>query len=98
MMLSRSSRFGFPWLVALSLRKPCLLTLGFVWISLDSLVRNETYQGLHWIFAEKIFCSLSTRKFASGRRETPILEGESARTVHKGKLSLISDFLQDLVV
>ena len=42
--LARSSRFGFSWLAAISLRKPRLLTVGFPWISLDSLVRIETYQ------------------------------------------------------
>jgi hypothetical protein len=36
--------FGFSWPLAVSLRKPQLLNVGFPWISLDSLVRNETYQ------------------------------------------------------
>jgi len=33
-----------PWLVAFSLRKPLLGRVGFPWISLDSLVRIETFQ------------------------------------------------------
>jgi hypothetical protein len=36
--------FGFSWRVAVSLRRPTILSLGFPWISLDSLVRIETFQ------------------------------------------------------
>jgi hypothetical protein len=36
--------FGFSWLIGLSAWKTPILSLGFVWISLDSLVRKETYQ------------------------------------------------------
>ena len=31
--------FGFSWAVAVSLRKPPIMRVGFPWISLDSLVR-----------------------------------------------------------
>jgi hypothetical protein len=37
-------RFGFSWLVAVSLRRPPIMRFGFPWISLDSLVRIEAYQ------------------------------------------------------
>jgi hypothetical protein len=36
--------FGFSWLAGFSMRKSRFMTVGFVWISLDSLVRIETYQ------------------------------------------------------
>ena len=39
-----SSWFGVSWNVAVSLRSPTFLGVGFPWISLDFLVRNETYQ------------------------------------------------------
>ena len=47
--------FGFAWAVVVWLRKPPQTGVGFPWISLDSLVRNETYQ---WVTREtrrKIF-------------------------------------------
>jgi hypothetical protein len=43
-VLAQSSRFGFSWPAAFSLRKTRFMTVGFVWIYLDSLVRIETYQ------------------------------------------------------
>jgi hypothetical protein len=36
--------FGFSWLAAFSMRKSRFMTVGFVWISLDSLVRIAPYQ------------------------------------------------------
>jgi hypothetical protein len=47
--------FGLSWLAAISLRKPQLLTVGFPWISLDSLVRIETYQCVTRDFRWKFF-------------------------------------------
>ncbi len=45
-----ADRFGFSWRVAYSPRKPRLSTIGFPWISLESLVRIETYQ---WVTRDK---------------------------------------------
>ena len=71
------SAFGFSWLAAFSLRKPRLLTLGFVWISLDSLVESSLINGLHGIFAGNIFAALFPRRSQSGD-EPSVLEGEGA--------------------
>jgi hypothetical protein len=48
-------RFGFSWLVAVSLRRPAIMSVGFPWISLDSLVRIETYQWVTRHKARKFF-------------------------------------------
>jgi len=47
--------FGFPSALAVSLRKPPIMRVGFPWISLDSLVRIETYQWVTRKIREKIF-------------------------------------------
>ena len=51
-MFSLVAQFGFSWLVAVLLRKPSILAVGKAWISLDSLVRNQTYQWVTRIFAK----------------------------------------------
>ena len=54
--LAKPARFGFSWRIDVSPQKPPLLGLGFAWISLDSLVRIETFQ---WVKRHKAqnFCS-----------------------------------------
>jgi hypothetical protein len=47
--------FGFSWLVLISLRKPSSTRVGFIWISLDSLVRIETFQWVAREFRRKNF-------------------------------------------
>jgi hypothetical protein len=47
---SRIGPFGFSWPSAVSSQKPPIIGVGFVWISLDSLVRIETYQ---WVTQDK---------------------------------------------
>ena len=47
--------FGFSWAAAISLRKAPILGVGFPWISLDSLVRIETYQWVTRIKRRKNF-------------------------------------------
>ena len=39
--LVRSIRFGFSWPLAISLRRPLLMSVGLSWISLDSLVNSK---------------------------------------------------------
>jgi len=60
--------FGFSWLAAISLRKPRLMTVGFPWISLDSLVRIEPYQWVTRDFRWKIFPRPLSPTFASRRK------------------------------
>jgi hypothetical protein len=47
--------FGFSWPQAVSLRTPTLMSVGFPWISLDSLVRIETFQWVTRLEAGKLF-------------------------------------------
>ena len=54
--------FGFSWLLAVLLRRPPLMSVGFPWISLDSLVRIETFQWVTRILARRIF----PRAFSAG--------------------------------
>src|ERR1700733_11826779 len=75
---ARSDRFGFSWLAAIPLRKPRPMTVGFVWISLDSLVRIETYQWVTRDFRWKFFYSRFSPAFIARSRELLILEGEGA--------------------
>jgi hypothetical protein len=49
--------FGFSWLVALSLRRPAFMRVG--WISLDSLVRIEAFQWVTPHKAGKLFSRAS---------------------------------------
>jgi hypothetical protein len=48
-------RFGFSWRIAVLLRKPQVFGVVFPWISLDSLVRIETYQWVTRKNLRKIF-------------------------------------------
>jgi hypothetical protein len=59
--------FGFSWLLAVSLRRPPLMSLGLSWISLDSLVRIETFQWVTQLEAGKLFFSRFFRG-VEGRR------------------------------
>ena len=93
----RTARFGFSWPVALSLRKPPLMRVGFPWISLDSLVRIETYQWVTRYKWRKIFSrafppglsDFGTGASRSGSAELP--------TCSWGKFSWSSDYLQGIV-
>jgi hypothetical protein len=88
-----STRFGFSWPVAVSLRKLSIMGLdflGFPWI-LSSELRliNE----LRRIFRKNIFLPPSYRRRTPGTAEFG-LGMTMGRIVHGGKLSRISDFLQ----
>jgi hypothetical protein len=72
--------FGFSWPLAVSLRKPPLMAVGFSWISLDSLVRIETFQRVTRLEAEKSFSS----RFFHGVRSAPT--GACALGIRKRRL------------
>jgi hypothetical protein len=71
--------------------------IGFVWISLDSLVRIETFQ---WVIREKLQKKFRAPYFscvtATGST-IQLLGALKGRLAHGGELSLISDFLQRIV-
>jgi hypothetical protein len=47
--------FGFSWIGPIWLRKPKFMRVGIPWISLDSLVRIETYQWVVRDFPRRFF-------------------------------------------
>ena len=47
----RQTRFGFSWRLAVLLRNLPIMPIGFSWISLDSLVRIETFQ---WVTRDSL--------------------------------------------
>jgi hypothetical protein len=51
----RQTRFGFSWRLAVLLRNLPIMPIGFSWISLDSLVRIETFQWVTGDFRWKNF-------------------------------------------
>jgi hypothetical protein len=53
--LVRSTGFGLSWPQAILLRKPPIIGVGKAWISLDSLVRIETYQWVTQLFPASLF-------------------------------------------
>jgi hypothetical protein len=86
-VLAQSSRFGFSWPAAFSLRKTRLMTVGFVWISLDSLVRIEDLSMGYAGFSLKNFSS----RFIPGVRvadaRTTDRGSRRRRTVHQASLA-----------
>jgi hypothetical protein len=62
--------FGFSWRRAVSLRKTPIIRVGFPWISLDSLVRIETYQWVTRDKSPKVFLALYRASAAPERRLT----------------------------
>jgi hypothetical protein len=77
--------------------KPSFMKVGLSWISLDSLVRIETYQWVMRDKSRKIFPgSLSgVRSSGSDARGRGDMEGQGWSS---GKFGLVSDFLQTIVV
>jgi hypothetical protein len=71
-----------------------ILRVGKAWISLDSLVRNETYQWVTRVFPEFFFLTaFVVEKDPSERR--PRSDMRKKRSCSWSQLTLISDFLQD---
>jgi hypothetical protein len=90
-----STWFGFSWNGPFCLRKPQLLGVGFPWISLDSLVRNDRYQWVTRDFRPKFF----PRAFVawkSRRNGDPTIRHAKRTDCSCGKLTSISDFLQEI--
>jgi hypothetical protein len=77
--------FGFSWRVAVSLRKPPFMSLGFPWISLDSLVRIETYQWVTRLLAGRIFLAPFSGEEAP-ERESAVEAMWKRRIVHGASL------------
>jgi hypothetical protein len=67
------------------------------WISLDSLVRIQTFQWVVWLEAGKIFSRAFSLAFEAAGTGASILACGRAR-LFKGMLNLVSDFLQEVVV
>jgi hypothetical protein len=76
--------------------KPLFTAVRFVWISLDSLVRIETYQ---WVTRQKPSKSFARRFFrGEGRRNGTLLSRPcAAQDCSSGKLTSVSDFPQLIV-
>jgi hypothetical protein len=78
--------------------KAPFMRVGFPWISLDSLVRIETFQWVTRLEAGKLFSrafSLTLRGAGTGACGRGHAEGQDCS---RGKLNQISDFLQEIVV
>jgi hypothetical protein len=76
--------------------KTPISAVGFPWISLDSLVRIEPFQGVTWIKPPTFFPT----PFAVGKRclkGQPTISMAEGRVAHWGKLILFSAFLQTIV-
>jgi hypothetical protein len=85
---SRLSQFGLSWSLAVWLRKPPFSAIGFPWISLDSLVRIETYQWVTRILAEEISPRAFPLPFETRQRE-PIVEAMRKRRIaHRASLTI----------
>jgi hypothetical protein len=89
--------FGFSWRVAVLPRRPPAMRVGFSWISLDSLVRIETFQWVTQLLAARFFLAPLSVAWDPPERETAVLACRSAG-LFMGKLNLVSDFLQEIVV
>jgi hypothetical protein len=82
--------------VAVFLRKPQLLNVGFPWISLDSLVRNEPYQWVTRDFRWRIFLGASW--LVKPPELAPALDATAeGQDCSWGKLNLFSIFPQYIV-
>jgi hypothetical protein len=86
-------RFGFSWIVIVSLRKPPK-RVGFPWI-LSS--ESRLFNGLRGIFLEKFFLLLLSVAWAISVGGIRFWHAEG-RDCSWAKLNLISDFLQAIMV
>jgi hypothetical protein len=75
--------------------KPQILRVGFAWISLDSLVRIETFQWLTRINARRIFPPAFIVTKEPSKRLAMIWHTKGTDCTW-GKPTSISDFLQDI--
>src|ERR1700722_1987876 len=82
----RSIRLDFPWPLAVSLRRPPLMRVGLSWISLDSLVRIETFQWVTGLEAGIIFRCAFSLALAAPQRESAVEAMRKRRIVHRASL------------
>jgi hypothetical protein len=75
-----------------------ILGVGFPWISLDSLVRIETFQWVTRIFAERKFLAPFPPGERRGGTEACGRSHSEAQACSWGKLNPVSVFLQAVVV
>jgi hypothetical protein len=73
------------------------MSVGLSWISLDSLVRVQTFQWVTRLEAGKIFSRAFSLAFEAPERELAFWRAEG-QDCSRGKLNQISDFLQEIVV
>ena len=84
----------FSWPLAVSLRKPPLMAVGFSWISLYSLIRIEIFQWVRRLEAGKSFSRTFALALEAPQREARGRGHAEAPDCSWGKLNRISDFLQ----
>jgi hypothetical protein len=73
------------------------MRVGIPWISLDSLVRIETFQWVTRVFRRKNFLTASSPEAANRWNERLRFGHAEAQDCSSGKPNLISDFLQENV-
>jgi hypothetical protein len=90
--------FGSSRTQAISLRIPPIMGIGLSWISLDSLVRIETFQWVTRPKAGKFFSRRFSPAFEGRENGSPQSWETEARDCSSDKLKPVSDFLQDMAV
>jgi hypothetical protein len=70
------------------------MRVGFPWISLDSLVRIETFQWVTRLFAGRIFLACFPGVMKAPQQEPSVRGHVEEQDCSWGKFTLISDFLQ----
>ena len=98
--LVRRTSFGFSWPLAVLLRKPQLLNVGFPWISLDFLGFSRPKRDLSTGYARFSLENFSRRFLAvrSARSGAGARHHGEGHDCSWGKLSSVSDFLQEIAV
>jgi hypothetical protein len=79
--------FGFSWPLAVSLRRPPLMSIGLSWISLDSLVRIETFQWVTRPEAGKLFSRAFCWRCEAPGGERAVEAMRKRRIVHGASLT-----------
>ena len=79
--------FGFSWPLAVSLRKPPLMAVGFSWISLYSLIRIDIFQWVRRLEAGKSFSRTFALALEAPQREPAVEAMRKRRIVHGATLT-----------
>src|ERR1700722_11690996 len=94
--VARVDPFGFSWRVDVLLRKSLFSSVGFPWISLDSLVRIETFQWVTRHKLRKIF-SCGFLLWLQAERSGPAALGmRKGRIAHEASLARLPIFCNKL--